>query len=322
MKNLFIDSNVWLSLYHLSNDDLVQFGRLKELIGKDINLLIPQQVCDEVQRNRETKLKDALEKFDVKSIQYPAFCKGYDEYVKFNADHSEIVRRYQSWRAKIDKDIKNQSLPADITIKNFFEVSRIINSEAFVAKAHERFCLGNPPGKNNSYGDAINWECLLATVPVGEDLYLVSFDKDYRSSIFKDVFNPFLEREWHQKKNARIFFYTSLTLFLNEHHKDIKLRTEMEKDSLISQLNSSTSFHKTHKIIAALNQHSGWTSAQIENLCLAVENNDQVGAIFSDPDVLDFYLNFVFSVDFQQSMDSATQRVVDRAIELYSIVKE
>lgn len=60
MKNLFIDSNVWLSLYHFTNDDLAQFGKLKEILGQDIKLYIPKQVYDEVLRNREAKLKDAF----------------------------------------------------------------------------------------------------------------------------------------------------------------------------------------------------------------------------------------------------------------------
>ena len=61
MKNLFIDSNIWLSLYHFSNDDLAQFMKLKDLIGVDFNILLPEQVVDEVNRNRENKIKDALE---------------------------------------------------------------------------------------------------------------------------------------------------------------------------------------------------------------------------------------------------------------------
>ena len=31
----------------------------------------------------------------------------------------------------------------------------------------------NPPGKDNKYGDAINWECLLYNVPNEEDLYFI-----------------------------------------------------------------------------------------------------------------------------------------------------
>ena len=80
MKNLFIDSNIWLSLYHFTNDDLAQFSKLKDMINKSIRLFVPQQVYDEITRNREAKLKDALKAFDVKALQFPAFCKAYDEF--------------------------------------------------------------------------------------------------------------------------------------------------------------------------------------------------------------------------------------------------
>ena len=51
MKYLFIDSNIWLSIYHFTNDDLEQFKKLKDLINRDIKLFIPLQVYDEVIRN-------------------------------------------------------------------------------------------------------------------------------------------------------------------------------------------------------------------------------------------------------------------------------
>ena len=38
MKNLFIDSNIWLSLYHFTSDDLTQFEKLKDFLDKDIKL--------------------------------------------------------------------------------------------------------------------------------------------------------------------------------------------------------------------------------------------------------------------------------------------
>ena len=44
MKNLFIDSNIWLSLYHFTSDDLTQFEKLKDFLDKDIRLWIPHQV--------------------------------------------------------------------------------------------------------------------------------------------------------------------------------------------------------------------------------------------------------------------------------------
>ena len=124
MKNLFIDSNIWLSLYHFTNDDLVQFGKLKEIIGRDIKLFIPQQVYDEVSRNREVKLKDAFKQFEVKPIQYPAFCKEYEEYEKFNSDYTDLIKRYKDWYKKIKADMEARSAAQKEMIEKSLEASR------------------------------------------------------------------------------------------------------------------------------------------------------------------------------------------------------
>lgn len=65
MKYVFIDTNVWLSLYHFTNDDLSQFEKLKDMLGESINLIIPQQVYNEIIRNREAKIIDALKSFEL-----------------------------------------------------------------------------------------------------------------------------------------------------------------------------------------------------------------------------------------------------------------
>lgn len=310
MKNLFIDTNIWLSMYHFSNDDLVQFGKLKEIIGQDIKLYIPQQVYDEVIRNREAKLKDAFKSFEIKNIQYPAFCKEYDEYEKFNSDYSDLIKRYKAWYNKIKTDMKNNSLPADITIQSFFNVAGLIECDDYVEKAYTRYRIGNPPGKDNKYGDAINWECLLDTVPDGEDLYIISADKDYRSEFFDDTLNPFLINEWEQKKHSKIYFYTNLVRFLNEHFEDIKLKTEQIKQDLIDKLKKSPNFVSTHGIIAMMSKHSGWTDSQIENICSAAENNTQVGWLLGDDDVFEFYGRLLSKVKYEDLPDGAIKNVI------------
>lgn len=311
MKNLFIDSNIWLSLYHFTNDDLVQFEKLNQIIGEDIKLFIPQQVYDEVNRNREAKLKDAFKSFEIKPIHYPAFCKGYAEYEKFNSDYSNLLKRFTTWRGIIKVDMKFHNLPADKTIYKFFEAAGLIECDAFVEKAYTRYRRGNPPGKDNKYGDAINWECLLATVPDGEDLYFISSDKDYRSEILDDVFNPFLAEEWKQKKKSNIHFYTNLVPFLNKHFEDIKLQAEQEKQDLIDRLKMSPNFESTHGLIAMMNRHSGWTEAQIENICSAAEDNTQVAWILGDMDVLDFYSRLLSHINYNKLHDSATKRIME-----------
>ena len=84
IKNLFIDTNIWLSLFHYTNDDLEQLGKLRALVGTDIRLFIPEQIYNEVYRNRENKIKDALYQFEKFSLSFPAFFKNYEEYDDFS----------------------------------------------------------------------------------------------------------------------------------------------------------------------------------------------------------------------------------------------
>ena len=69
MKNLFLDSQIWLDLYSFSNDDLTQFKKLKDMLGTDIHLFVTEQVKNEVKRNRENKIKAALSQFQELKIQ-------------------------------------------------------------------------------------------------------------------------------------------------------------------------------------------------------------------------------------------------------------
>ena len=311
MKNLFIDTNIWLSLYHFTKDDLNQFNKLSELLNNQIRLFVPQQVKDEISRNREAKLKDALNSFEIKIMKYPAFCKGYEEYESFHKDYEDLLNRYNKWMEKIKNDIIEESLPADSVIHTLIEKAGVIRCDNYVNMAYNRYRKGNPPGKDNKYGDAINWECLLATVPNGENLYFISADKDYSSIMSDESFNPFLKEEWIRKKGADIIFYKNLVTFLNEHIQDIKLKTEEEKEKLIDELSNSHQFTTTHGIIAMLAKKTGWTEFQIEKLCSIAESNTQVSWIMMDDDVKDFYQELLKKVDYHSLDDCATKRIMD-----------
>lgn len=315
MKNLFIDSNIWLSLYHFTNDDLVQFSKLKDMVNKSIRLFIPQQVYDEIARNREAKLKDALKAFDIKTFRFPAFCKGYPEFDTVKNSYNSFMNQVNTWKKTINADIETHHLPADETITQIFETVELIPCQDYVDKAYMRYRIGNPPGKDNKYGDAINWECLLANVPNGEDLYFISADKDYCSELADERIKDFLRLEWRRVKGSEIHYCKNLVPFLTENISDIKLETEAEKQNLIDQLSNSRSFQRTHATIAMLKMFSGWTEDQIEELCAIAEDNSQVSWILKDPDVFEFYSHVLSGKNLESLPDSATKRVFK---ELYS----
>lgn len=311
MKNVFIDTNIWLSLYHFTNDDLSQFEKLKDMLGKSINLIVPKQVYDEITRNREAKIMDALKSFDLKQPKYPVFCKGYDDFEQLNKELYAIANKFNAFRRKIEADITSEELPADRTLRSFFSIIDLIPCDNYVQKAYNRYRIGNPPGKDNKYGDAINWECILDSVPNGEDLYFISADKDYHSSISDKNMNPFLLKEWKDKKKSILYFYPTLVAFLNAHVNEIQLKVETDKQKLITDLCQSSSFASTHRIIASLKQYSGWTEQQIEGICSALVDNNQVSWIIEDTDVLDFYRTIVTGFDYEKLSDCSIKHAIE-----------
>jgi hypothetical protein len=293
MKNLFIDSNIWLKLYDFSSDDLNQFMKLKDLIGVDINIILPEQVVDEVNRNRESKIKDALSKFEKWELQIPNFCKGYVQYSAFQKKVSDLQKAHREYVQQIKKDIGSKTLHADKAINLFFgQITILQRTPEIVAKAYHRYRIGNPPGKDNKYGDSINWTTLLDKISDNEDLFFISADGDYQSVLDKEKFNQFLLDEWREKKKSDIFFFRSLTEFFERHVKAIQLKDELiadkRKNSLISELECSSSFANTHGIVSQLSKFSTWNDEQVNRILDAVEDNSQVGAICGDDDIAEF----------------------------------
>lgn len=311
MKNVFIDTNIWLSLYHFTNDDLSQFEKLKKMIGNSINLIVPQQVYDEIIRNREVKILDALNNFKINKPSYPAFCKGYEEFEKLNKDISSVINSFEVFKEKIKSQINTKELPADKILHIFFSDIERNPCESYIKKAYNRYRIGNPPGKDNKYGDAIIWECLLDIIPEGQDLYFISADKDYRSLVSEGNMNPFLVHEWTNKKKSNIYFYSNLVGFLNEHVKEIQLQDEIDKEQLIEDLCESPNYQTTHGIIASLNNYSGWSKTQVERLCNALVTNTQVHRILTDSDVWAFYLTLLSNLKTEDSLNTATQEAIE-----------
>ena len=245
MKNLFIDANIWLSLYFFSNDTLNQFESLKEYLNKQIRLFVSDQVYNEVLRNRDGRVKEAWDSFSKKSFQVnkaPTFCQEYPEYDAIQKQSNVLEKQYNELKDKIKHDIQTHSLKADKLLSELLDgIEKMNSSTEIINKAEQRSKTGNPPGKKDSIGDAINWELLLEQVPDGEDLFLISGDGDFCSRFDNDKLNFFLEKEWNKKKKSNIHFYTTLFDFMNDHTKTLKLintssKTNKKNNKDIKQL--------------------------------------------------------------------------------------
>jgi predicted nucleic acid-binding protein len=289
---LFVDANIFLDFYHFSNDDLDELKKLVDVItNKEITLVVTSQILDEVKRNRDGKIADAYKKFKDSKIELnlPQICKGYPEFIQIKTLLHSLKRLITELDEKLIQDIKARTLKADEIINQLFRISKIIDTEQYLEPAKNRYHLGNPPGKNNSYGDGLNWIALLSDIPEGEDLFFLSDDKDYKSPLDEFTLNSYLLDEWKKYKKSEVFFYTRLSDFFNEHRQDIQLKVEEGKNELISKLSNSANFASTHAIVAKLRKYVSFTDEQIRELVVIAENNSQVFSILSDNDILSFY---------------------------------
>lgn len=290
--NLFIDTNIFLSFYHLTSDDLHELRKLLEALEKkDVFLYLPTQVRDEFLRNREAKIADALKRFKEQRIvlQFPQMCKDFEEYEPMRKLQEQHAKLHSSLIHNLQLKIEAHTLEADQLISKLFGAATTVgfSSELF-ERAKVRVALGNPPGKNGSIGDAVNWEALLAEVPDNEDLFLVSDDKDYASQLNDQLLKEFLVSEWSDRKHSDIRYYRRLSAFFREKYPTIELAHELEKKITIDELGASGCFAETHKIIAELSKYASFTAAECNDIFRGGLSNGQVSWIFSDPDVYEF----------------------------------
>ncbi|MCA8870123.1 MAG: DUF4935 domain-containing protein [Rhodobacteraceae bacterium] len=292
--NLFIDANIFLDFYHLSGGDIEELKKLVALIEEgDIVLFTSKQLQEEVRRNRDTKIFDALKEFQKASfkVSFPAFCKHYPEYAEIQEALKTANSKHSQLLTKSTGDIKAENLNADTLISDLFSKSKDIPvSQAIFNASINRFRLGNPPGKKKvTMGDEVNWECLIEGVPQIEELHFVSGDGDYASAIFPEELNAFLQSEWKQKKESEICFYKSITDFFKKKFPDIKLASDIKVNKLIEKLAASGSFAITHVVISELSKQAQFSKVQVEELVSILDLNTQVSWIIEDLDVKTFY---------------------------------
>jgi predicted nucleic acid-binding protein len=311
MKNLFIDTNILLSFYHFSSDDLEELRKLAALVRQgELRLYLPAQVVTEFRRNRANKIADALNRLKSQNLklQFPQLSKDYDEYPLLRDAQREYSRLHSQLINRIEEDVSSHALQADFVVDELFDLAEVSpTTNELVAKARLRMEIGNPPGKKGSLGDAIIWEALLEAVPDLEDLFFITEDGDYFSPLDEEQLDPFLVQEWMNSKRSELIVYNRLSRFFRANYPDIELAFEIEKETLIGELATSGSFQRTHEIIARLSKYSDFTDAQLNAIALAAATNDQVYWIINDPDVYDFLVSMIKPKEAALDFDPLTK---------------
>ena len=96
-------------------------------------------------------------------------------YPALRAAQRDYERNHGLLVTELTNAAHTRQLKADKVINELFSVGTSYSMEnSIVASAQIRMSLGNPPGKNGSLGDAVNWETLLKMIPSKEDLFFIS----------------------------------------------------------------------------------------------------------------------------------------------------
>lgn len=294
-NSLYLDTNVYLSFYHLSNEDLDELKKLSVLTkSKKITLYLPEQTKNEFYRNRDSKIADAIKRFNENKLNniFPQIIKDYDdEYLAMRDAIKSFDKNKQAILDKIKEDIKVKKLKADIVIEKLFANAKLIKTTPdLLEKSKMRFDLGNPPGKNNSYGDALNWESLLTSIDDFENFFFISDDKDYYSEYDINTFNSFLLKEWNTRMPLTNFrYYKTLSKFLKIHYPTINISTEQKKEQLINELANTNSFSETRRVLKELKLYDEFTIKQINDIIHAAISNTQVYWIGDDYDIAQYF---------------------------------
>jgi len=303
-KNLYIDTNVYLTFFHFSNEDLKELKKLIALINTgNIKLFLPEQTKNEFFRNREVKISDALDKLRVSKLanQFPVICHAYDEYDSMKKAIKEFEKNKSKLLEKLQHDAENSALLADDVLNQLLSKATLIETtDDILDTAVTRFEIGNPPGKDKSYGDAINWISLLEAVPAKQDLYFISEDKDYYSKLNENKFNDYLIKEWKETKQSKLIYFKRLSEFFKSLYPDIEISSETEKEIIIKNLTEAYTFANAKSVISKLQSFDNFSINQLNEITSAFSTNNQIYWIDTD---------YVVSVARQQIIEANKDRI-------------
>jgi predicted nucleic acid-binding protein len=313
---LFIDTNILLSFYSLNQEDLSELSKLVEAIEhQQITLLLTEQLIDEFNRNREQRIEGATKSLRAQTFnpQFPQLCEDYPEIELLRGSLKQYEQAHVALTERILVDIKAKNLKADRIIQSLFRLGKKLTTNINILdRARFRMGIGNPPGKNNSLGDAINWECLLDETPTGEDLFFITGDKDYCSALNEDEFSDFLLNDWHNKKQTNIHFYKRLSGFCKAQFPEIAIASVRDKEFLIRDFVNSQSIADTQKAIAKLSYYQEFTAAQVNTIVAAAISNRQVVWSIEDDRVRSFLSSIV--TNNEQYLDAASLTSIQRIL--------
>lgn len=230
---VFIDTNLYLRFYDTHSSEYKKY--LKTLISFREYLIIPNQIVDEVYKN---KLKVFIEGFKVFNSVSTEKLFMIPEHISNDVGIRDWNKRRKNYMTSLSEQKADFKLIRDLIIRKVaysedeiskeFELlfsSAIPESTEEINKARIRKEKGNPPGKKSDpLGDQLCWEQLLTVAADIDELWIFSSDSDYLTTVDDQCFlNPFLLKELKLiNSNLKVKPFRELSVGISEFAKEIK----------------------------------------------------------------------------------------------------
>lgn len=277
-----MDTNVYLSFYSYNKFDLWSLDAFIKLIDeKDLQIILPDQVVNEFERNRMGKIYWTLNDFEKTNLA--AIPRLFDSFPDEKSELKKMILEVNSKRSilidKIKEEGKLKRLRVDELIYSLFDKSIKINlDDKIYSESVKRYNLWNPPWKDKSYWDAIIRETLLRYDLGNNNLQFISIDTDFVHIHEKWELHSFLDDEWQSQKWTKVVFYNDINLFFEANNLPMSIDDEYRKGKLIDSLSKSSSFDDTRLLFRKLLSYPVWwfSEDQVFRLLSISINNEQV----------------------------------------------
>ncbi|MFA6130850.1 MAG: PIN domain-containing protein [Patescibacteria group bacterium] len=297
VKYLFIDSNIYHQLFTKSekfSDNIIKL--LTKLVKHEkIVLLLPQQVIDEVSRNKldEWPSKE-IERSENKKNTYskkillldsefgglPFVSSRSVQLIKGQV--SREIKKSEKYQTSVRRRFLSSHSKANINFNKILKLATIIEEDLEIRdRAFFRREKGNPPKDSSKFGDKLIWESLLSFFIRKKisncDLLFVSEDKNAWFDPFDEKMNTWLSNEFNQKIDGQILLISDLSQIpslTEQEQKDIWV--EQFKNVADNKLRYANTFSRADQIMDVIMKNINLVDNQLADklLMATIENNE------------------------------------------------
>jgi predicted nucleic acid-binding protein len=270
---IFIDTNIFLDFYRIERKD-VSLDFLKNIDEHHDRMITGSQVEMEYKKNRQKvilELIKSMKSVDWNSLATPAILADSQPVKMLQKRKDEINKQQKTLKEKVVKIFKSPSTHDRVykSLNNLFKTNSDYNLNRenkkkydVIKLAEKRFLLGYPPRKekDNSIGDAINWEWIIkCAVDSGKDIIIVTRDGDYGEKHDRKLFlNDWLLQEFKERvgKRRKIILTDSLSEAFKKISLAVTREMEKEEERIIEEVYLNLPAGAGSKIIHAFDDYS------------------------------------------------------------------